>query len=187
MKAYIGPYKNWFGPYQLARAICFWHKHDPMNEEMQFVDKLGDWLSKRKWLMRFLEWNYRCGHNRKIKVKLHNYDTWNMDQTLAHIIHPMLIQLKKTTNGSPKVDNEDVPAHLHRPDGLDECTMDDNWHLRWYWVLDEMIWAFETSIRQDQTFINDDGELDTERYERFEQQRANGFRLFGKYYQGLWD
>lgn len=187
MKVYIGPHKNWFGPYQLARAICFWHKVDHLREDMTYVDNFGDWLSKRKWLMRLLEWNYRGGHNRKIKVKIHDYDTWNMDDTLSHIIYPMLIQLKKTKHGSPKVDNEDVPAHLHRPDGLKEWDVDDNWHHRWNWVLDEMIWAFETSIKQDETFITEDGELDTVRYERFEQRRANGFRLFGKYYSGLWD
>ena len=186
MKVYIGPYKNWFGPYQLARVICFWQKHDPMNEEMQFVDKLGDWLYERKWLMRFFDW-YCRGHNRKIKVKIHDYDTWNMDDTLAHIIYPMLIQLKKTKHGSPLVDNEDVPAHLHRPDGLDECVIDVNWHMRWYWVLDEMIWAFETSIKDEPCFVDDNGVVDVKGSEKYYKQRANGFRLFGKYYQGLWD
>ena len=26
MKAHIGPYKSWFGPYQLAELLCFWAK-----------------------------------------------------------------------------------------------------------------------------------------------------------------
>ena len=26
MKVYIGPYKNWFGPYELAEFLCFWAK-----------------------------------------------------------------------------------------------------------------------------------------------------------------
>lgn len=187
MKAYIGPYKNWFGPYQLARAICFWHTVDPLREDMTYVDKLGDWLSERKWLMRFFEWYYRGGHDRKVKVKVHDYDTWNMDQTLAYIIHPMLIQLKKTKHGSPNVDDEDVPAHLHRPAGLKEWETDDNWHHRWNWVLEEMIWAFETSIKDEPCFVDDNGVVDLEGSEKYYKQRANGFRLFGKYYQGLWD
>lgn len=187
MKAYIGPYKNWFGPYQLARAICFWHTVDPLREDMTYVDKFGDWLSKRKWLMRFLEWNYRGGHNRKIKVKIHDYDTWNMDDTLSHIIYPMLVQLKKTKHGSPNVDDEDVPAHLHRPAGLKEWETDDNWHLRWNWVLDQMIWSFEASTKDEPVFYKEDGSLDVEKYDNHYKQLRNGFRLFGKYYQGLWD
>ena len=38
MKVYIGPYKNWIGPYQLADMIPF------ISEDTSF--RIGTWLSK---------------------------------------------------------------------------------------------------------------------------------------------
>lgn len=186
MKVYIGPYKRWFGPYELAEKICFWHTPDPESDKENYVERFGEYLSNIKPLVRFLNWIYE-GDNRKIKVEIHDYDTWNMDGTLAHIIHPMLVQLKKTKHGSPNVDNEDVPANLHKPDGSDEWDADANHHLRWDWVMDEMIWAFETSSLEWPYFVDDNGVFDVEGSKKYYDRRANGFRLFGKYYQGLWD
>ena len=48
----------------------------------------------------------------KTKIKINSWDTWSMDYTLAHIILPMLKQLKKTHHGAPYVDNTDVPKKL---------------------------------------------------------------------------
>ena len=184
MKVYIGPYKNWFGPYQLAEKICFWHTPDPESDKETYVERFGEYLSNIKPLVSFFEW---MAGKRKIKVRIDIYDTWNMDGTLAHIIHPMLVQLKKTKHGSPNVDNDDVPAHLHKPDGLDDWDFDENYHLRWDWVMDEMIWAFETSVKDEPCFVDDNGVFDVEGSKKYYDRLANGFRLFGKYYQGLWD
>ena len=63
-----------------------------------------------------------------------------MNNTLAHIILPMLKQLKETKQGSHLVDDEDLPVHMRHGDALGE----DNWvHYKWEWVLNEMIWSFE--------------------------------------------
>jgi hypothetical protein len=187
MKVYIGPYRDYIGPYQLAEKLCFWHDPRSVAEEDSFVDKLGHFFFKIKPLVSFLEWYHEHCGKRKIKVKIHEEDTWNMDDTLCHIIHPMLVQLKKTTHGAPLVDNEDVPAHLHRPDGSDEYGTDDLWHLRWYWVLDEMIWAFESSISGQPEFYQENGRFDLVKYDEYYKRIQNGHRLFGKYYSGLWD
>ena len=116
---------------------------------------------------------------RKINIRIDNYDTWSMDHTLAYIIHPMLIQLKETKHGSPWVDDEDVPEELQStsaPPKENDWDIDDNHHTRWDWVLNEMIWAFEQHIEDDCSFE-----------EKINERKKNGFRLFGKYYQGLWD
>jgi hypothetical protein len=84
--------------------------------------------------------------DRKISVRIDKYDTWSMDSTLAHIVVPMLKQLKKTTHGAPNTDDADVPAHLKstadkKPRKEHEC---DKFHFkRWAWILGEMIFAFE--------------------------------------------
>jgi dCMP deaminase len=41
--------------------------------------------------------------NRKEQIHIHDYDTWNMDDTLAMIIVPMLKQLKATKHGVEEV------------------------------------------------------------------------------------
>lgn len=201
MKVYIGPYKKWWGPYQLAELIPF------ISENTQ--DKIGDWLSKT-WVNTVCEWFY-SKNERNIKVRIDKYDTWNMDNTLALIILPMLKQLKETKHGSPSVDDEDVPEHMRH--GGD----DDNWvHYRWEWVLNEMIWAFEQELDDEweDQFVHgesdvewiivsgkeeDDSALyemkqknpnywvDREGIKEYNDRINNGFRLFGKYYRGLWD
>lgn len=136
--------------------------------------------------------------DRKVKVEIHKYDTWNMDHTLAVIILPMLIQLKKTKHGSPYVDSCDAPRELEDttrtpgPHAPDEC--DENVHKRWDWVLDEIIWAFTEIVEG-----RDGTEFYGKKYKKLsDKERGNLMRdyqerttkaltLFGKYYRGLWD
>jgi hypothetical protein len=92
---------------------------------------------------------------RKIKIKIHDYDTWSMDATLAPIILPMLKQLNKTKHGAPWTNDEDVPEELRStaaPPKENEYDTDVNHFLRWDWIIGEMIWAFEQLVDED----NDD-------------------------------
>jgi hypothetical protein len=78
--------------------------------------------------------------------------------------------------------------------------------MRWDWILAEMIWAFEQELKDDDESeffdhsecgdlkdIKDWNEriskvkVDNEGLEAHQKRKANGFRLFGKYYQNLWD
>lgn len=202
MKVYIGKYVKWWGPYQLAELIPF------VSEDTQ--DKIGSWLS-RTWVDDVCEWFY-SKTKRKIKVRIDDYDTWSMDNTLALIILPMLKQLKETKHGSPLVDDEDLPAHMRHgdPNGYDHWV-----HYRWEWVLNEMIWAFEKELDDDwedqfrhgepvysDTLFDDDGNdyqqpqitqtnpdywVDYDKIKEYNARIDNGFRLFGKYYRNLWD
>ena len=120
--------------------------------------------------------------NQKINVRIDPYDTWSMDHTLSHIILPMLVQLKETKQGSPFVDDVDVPAKLRSTAAEpkeNKYDTDSNHHLRWDWAIDEMIWAFEQKCRDD--CEDSDGQAANGK------RMANGFRLFGKYYEGLWN
>ena len=114
MKVTIGPYVD--------RWVSYVH-YNYMNKKYDFR-----WDDNNTRYERFLErledtlqWIYNHSINlfldkkqRKVKVKIHNYDTWAMDDTLALIILPMLKQLKATKHGVPMVDNEDVPEHLRQ-------------------------------------------------------------------------
>jgi hypothetical protein len=156
---------------------------------------------------------------RKISVKIESFDTWSMDHSLALIIHPMLLQLKKTKHGSPSVDDVDVPEEIRStsapPKEFGEYDTDEFHHDRWEWVLNEMIWAFAQKIDNDaddqfysgvldiewkQVSIedgtpayemvkgpNDTHVFDKEGWEAWNARKTNGFRLFGRYFEGLWD
>lgn len=143
--------------------------------------------------------------DQKIRVKIHNYDVWGMDHTLAHIVVPMLKLLNEKKNGAPFVDDADVPKELHMTKKeLDlfnnDGSTDDKFFKRWDWIMDEMIWAFEQKTydweeqycgewqpSDDEPlgghFLNSNDEGRKAHQERM----SNGFRLFGKYFEALWD
>lgn len=153
MKVYIGPYKNWIGPYQIAEALCFWAPTTTdeygIKNKPDWVHDFGTWLAggegKDSLLMKFCNW-LESRRKRKIQVKIHKYDTWSMDHTLSYIIVPMLEQLQATKHGAPCVDDFDVPEHLQSTscppvEDPDMGHTDDNFFRRWDWVLGEMIHA----------------------------------------------
>ena len=206
MKVVIGPYRNWIGPYQIAEKILFFiPRYDKTTLEYskaydKYVYPFGEWLSQSDILVKVCLW-LENKKTRKIKVKIDYWDTWSMDHTLALIILPMLKQLRAANNGSAMVDMEDVPESMrvidhdewidqlcfdfyHEPD-LQKIQCDV--HDRWRWVMDEMIWAFEQIVddsSEDQFHKNG---FDVEGYRKHRARVDNGLRLFGRYYQGLWD
>lgn len=152
-----------------------------------FCDSLAEYIP---------DWPFDYIHSlksRKIKIRIDPYDTWNMDYTLALIAHPMLVQLRAEKHGSGSVDDEDVPEHLRRssaPPMENEWDTDELFHQRFEWVMDEMIYAFSTKIDDDfeESFYDAEGKLiDRDVMNKSYERIDNGFRLFGKYYQNLWD
>ena len=120
------------------------------------------------------------------RVKIDKFDTWNMDVTLAYIIVPMLKQLKEVKHGAPFVDNEDVSDELWASDEdlhtySKNGETDEHYFDRWDYVMDEMIFAFQSKL--DEQFFSDD----IINYDAYSDRINNGFKLFGKYYNGLWD
>jgi len=122
-------------------------------------------------------------------VHIDPWDTWSMDTTLARIIVPMLKQLKETQHGHPSSLTEE----------------------EWNEKLDEMIWAFEQKLTDwEYQYIIQQGEIDWDSTEQYEDRRGiirwtrehivdrekrnahqnrmtNGFKLFGEWYEHLWD
>lgn len=243
MKVKIGKYKSYFGPYQLAEKLCFWAR--PVKDEYGYPNKpdwvhkfgeflahgsiktepkvgeVSEWDSNRPvtWIYKFLMW-IENKRNRRIYVRIDRWDTWSMDYTLAYIILPMLKQLKDQKQGSPYVDDKDVPVKLRSTSApaLTEGeknigSVDENFHARWEWVLDEMIFAFETKAGSLQDWEdqfttgeydlrskkldekgtsqlvygpNHTAKTDHKALKAYSKRIQNGFRLFGKYYSSLW-
>lgn len=91
------------------------------------------------------KWYYDKLPSQKVKIKIDYWDTFSADATLAYIILPLLKEFKKSKEGAPLVNNEDVPKELERPyvEDDDQYHTDEYWFDRFDYVLDEMIWAFE--------------------------------------------
>lgn len=180
MKVYIGPYRSWFGPYQLAELLKY------VGVPEAWRDAIGDGISD-SWLGSFLNW-LDSKKKRKINIHIDNYDIWNADYTMALIIHPILVKLKNDHNGAPFIDNEDVPDELKAPKETNAFDTDENYFKRFEYVLDEMIWTFAQLIDDDsdKTFFAN-GKFDKKGYDEFNKRIENGLRLFGKYYRGLWN
>ena len=213
MKVIIGPYKNWWGPYQIAELLCWWspkHKDEVgIPRHKPWVHDFGTWLAENKdgsdsWITKLCNW-IEQKRKRQVYVRIDKYDTWSMDNTLANIILPMLKQLKATKHGSPLVDDFDCPQHLwsvYAKPKENDWDVDEFWHQRWDYVLGEMIWAFEQELdpNAESKFFqyNHDPKLELEEqiqrtqydeanHRQWQHRKQRGFQLFGKYYQCLWD
>lgn len=189
MKVYLGKYKNWIGPFQIVDKLLPFLDEERRFKISEFIAGKGD---DHTWFSKLCLWIDKHRQERKIKVRIDRWDTWSMDETLAHIIVPMLKQLKETKHGAPLVDDEDVPKKLRmtkkelekfQKDG----SADDKFFARWDWVMDEMIYAFESKLRDWDSKYFEGGVWDKEGHLKESERIENGFRLFGKYYSGLWD
>jgi len=212
MKVKIGPYLNWWGPYQIAELLLgnpdkdrFCMDYKP-GWRARMADRLGDWLANTRFAD-LCQWIHDK-RKRQVYVHIDNYDVWNMDDTLRLIIHPMLVRLKQTKHGSGFVDDADVPDPLQStaPGARDGCEnpwdSDHNLHPRYDWLLDELIWAFGHDKEAVESGFYDHSavdrtknlntqvsqlKVDREGLEAYHARLSNAYRLFGKYYETLWD
>lgn len=125
--------------------------------------------------------------------------------------------MRETKHGSPCVPDDLVPEELKSTSASPtehEWDIDDNWHLRWEWVLDQMIWSFqqivdgdwedqfhtgELDIRWEPVEVNghdlyemtrgpnDTSHFDAEGHRAYSDRIDNGLKLFGIFFRSLWD
>jgi hypothetical protein len=227
MKIYKSCYRNhWISPYTIIDYVFFWtdwskcardRRIRSLEEESRYI-KRPDWTERCSDYLnpvsRAIQWALDRIHPQINYVKINRWDTWSMDHTLADIILPMLKQLKETKHGAPFTEDDDVPEYLRSymaQPKENEWDTDSLHFLRWDWILDEMIWAFEQKVDNDSdsqffdhsaykdnkigtdTWLEDlsngvsKTKYDKEGHQKWQERKSNGFRLFGKYYENLWD
>lgn len=214
MKVYMGPYVSWwtsrvFRDYMDKKYNYDWDEATTPFEK--FLDKLEDAL---QWIYSNTANRIFSRMKRKIKVKIHDYDVWGLDNTLAHIILPALKLLKENKHGCPFTDREDAPADPIYDDEPGKEDYNSGYAPeRWQYIIGEMIHAFECEVDEDwedkfhsghfdMQWKKDDEnskfstmyygpnhthKFDREAYEKAWDRRKNGLRLFAKYYHSLWD
>lgn len=89
--------------------------------------------------------------NRSINIKIDKHDTWSMDNTLAYIILPMLVQLRDTANGVPSEFSNVGGADWEQQQCFDFYQESHDWAFNkkikeWDIILDKMIWSFEQLV-----------------------------------------
>jgi hypothetical protein len=241
MKVYKSCYRShWTSPLTWFYYIFFWTDWarcgrntslqaaiDEADGKYKFVeapDWVEQWTDRLAPISQAIQWVLDLVHPRIDYVKIDPWDTWSMDHTLADIILPMLKQLQRTKHGSPNTDDADVPeylrSHMAQPKE-NEWDTDSLHHMRWDWILAEMIFAFECKVDDswEDAFrsgnfdtvwvpVDKDGnevpkgehkyyrmadgpnhtyQCDYEGMKQVQERITNGFRLFGKYYENLWD
>jgi hypothetical protein len=212
MKVYLNKYRNhWVSPYTICEKICFWREINYDEPWVQHTNKILEPVCTL-W-MKFLD----KIHPKIDYVKIDKWDTWSMDSTLSPIILPMLKQLNEHKHGAPNTDDEDVPTKLRSTTKAaikskkNPWDTDGNHFKRWDWIMGEMIWAFEQLCQDDWEKQYCSGEIDhvwvdvgdgcmslkkgpnhtykidSKSIEKHQKRINNGLRLFGKYFQALWD
>lgn len=209
MKVYFSNYRNhWVSPFTILEKVFFWRE---IEYDEPAIEK---WANRLNPLCTAVMKTLDFFHPKIEYVKIDRYDTWNMDSTLSKIIYPMLVQLNEKKHGAPFTNDEDAPEELKStsaPAKENEWDTDGNHFKRWDWIMGEMIWAFQQKNidweeqyrtgEMDVVWVKDPtdgssemtrGPLDTYKcdYDAMKIHQAridNGLRLFGAYYQGLWD
>lgn len=215
MKVKIGPYINWWDPYQLANLLT------KIGVSKERCEKIGETLSNTK-LMNICLWIYDK-RSVKRKVVIDDYDIWNLYESLALIVLPALKKFKENLHGAPSIIEQFNQTSYYSNQSCfdfyseDDELADDAGHQEWKIILDKIIWSFE-QIQPDNDWesqfhsgvidrefipvLNDDKEpdyyqiikgpndthhFDFEGYQKHYKQIVEGFELFGKYYMNLWD
>lgn len=142
--------------------------------------------------------------NRVVNIEIHDYDLWNVDSTLTLIIHPLLVKFRDSNRmGFFPVMNEDLPDELHVDEkklysyssNEEERVSEEMLSKREIYILNEMIYAFENIKNNSEINVlwgeYDSGKICKEEFMKkvdlHENRKQNGLRLFGKYFQSLWD
>ena len=211
MRVYIGPYTRWIGPYQISSWIPFISEEtaDKIGDWLAdtWVNDLCNWIESKKQrtvkihIDKWDTWN--MDHTLALiilpmlkQLKATKHGSPNVDDE----------DLPPEMRYKDKEGYDEQTGEWHDYGG--------NWvHYRWEWILNELIWTFEQLLDDDweSQYTIVEGELDLEEYpedegkdvtplrwkkeyvidrvgrDNHQKRITNGLRLFGKYYQNLWD
>ena len=133
--------------------------------------------------------------NRAFHVNIDNHDVWNLDSTLAHIIHPALVRLRERVPhfGYPTPYDETEAYPEHYSQGSFEEILDRDAESKYYeelWMdkLQKMIDAYAMIIDKDEDYDVIAHHVDYKDARKAWWDKIDeGLNLFAEHYQGLWD
>ena len=216
MKVYISKYRDhWISPYTIIEKVIWWKDWDNGIDDTPWVEKWANILLPFcKAYQSVLDFIHPRIEYVKIDY-WDTWSMDHTLANIIVPMLKQLNETKHGSPNVDDEDVPDELKSTSAPPKEDEYDVDGNHFARWDWVLKEMIFAHESKLNdnwQDQFYTgvadyiheevedekygklyqmkegpNHTQKVDWEGMRAMEARIQNGFRLFGKYYQGLWD
>ena len=215
MKIYINKYRDhWLSPYTILEKVYFWREIDydePVIEKWsdrllpisKAIQKVLDFVHPKINYVKIDRWDTWSMDHTLAEIVLPMLKQLKKDKHGAPFVDDEDVPEElKSTSAPPKENEWDIDGHHFK---------------RWDWVMDEMIFAFECKnddswqekfrsgeidMKSEPCEWDDNGKptmyqmvdgpnntykCDYDGMKVVQERISNGFRLFGKYYEGLWD
>jgi hypothetical protein len=216
MKVYLNKYRShWLSPYTILEKVFFWREIDyeePLIDKWsdrlqpicEALRKVLDKVHPKIDYIKIDYWDTWSMDNtlspiilpmlKQLRDTKHGSPHVDLEDVPEHL----------RTTGTQEYEEQFVFDFYKEDKSYDDDY--PNIHSRWNWVLDEMIWAFEQKADDDAEgrffdhsecddkfpWDNDSAyqsklKVDWVGLKAWQKRKENGFRLFGKYYEALWD
>jgi hypothetical protein len=215
MKVYLSGYRNhWLSPYTILEKVFFWREIDydepvierwsnRLNPLCVAAQKFLDFVHPKIEYVKIDHYDTWSMDHTLSHIVLPMLKQLKKDKHGSPLVDDEDVPEELRSTSAPAKEND--------------WDIDDNHFKRWEWVMDEMIQAFECKVDDDwedqyrsgehdmnsvpcawdadgkpTLYTFEDGPNNTYKCDydalfAHHKRNANGFRLFGKYYEGLWD
>jgi hypothetical protein len=215
MKVYLSGYRNhWLSPYTILEKVFFWREIDydepvierwsnRLNPLCVAAQKFLDFVHPKIEYVKIDHYDTWSMDHTLSHIVLPMLKQLKKDKHGSPLVDDEDVPEELRSTSAPAKEND--------------WDIDDNHFKRWEWVMDEMIQAFECKVNDDwedqyrsgehdmnsvpcawdadgkpTLYTFEDGPNNTYKCDydalfAHHKRNANGFRLFGKYYEGLWD
>lgn len=215
MKVYLSGYRNhWLSPYTILEKVFFWREIDydepvierwsnRLNPLCVAAQKFLDFVHPKIEYVKIDHYDTWSMDHTLSHIVLPMLKQLKKDKHGSPLVDDEDVPEELRSTSAPAKEND--------------WDIDDNHFKRWEWVMDEMIQAFECKVDNDwedqyrsgehdmnsvpcawdadgkpTLYTFEDGPNNTYKCDydalfAHHKRNANGFRLFGKYYEGLWD
>jgi hypothetical protein len=215
MKVYLSNYRNhWLSPYTILEKVFFWREIDydePIIERLSNIltppckawHAILDFVHPKIEYVKIDRYDTWSMDSTLAHIILPMLKQLNKDKHGSPCVDDEDVPEELRSTAAPAKESE--------------WDTDENWFKRWDWAMNEMIFAFECKLDNSwedafrkgeidwktvpcawdengkpTLYSSEDGpnhtyECDYDGMKVVNDRIQNGFRLFGKYYQGLWD
>lgn len=215
MKVYLSGYRyHWLSPYTILEKVFFWREIDydepvierwsnRLNPLCVAAQKFLDFVHPKIEYVKIDHYDTWSMDHTLSHIILPMLKQLKKDKHGSPLVDDEDVPEELRSTSAPAKEND--------------WDIDDNHFKRWDWVMDEMIQAFECKVNDDwedqyrsgehdmrsvpcawdadgkpTLYTFEDGPNNTYKCDydalfAHHKRNANGFRLFGKYYEGLWD
>lgn len=129
--------------------------------------------------------------DRKVKIKIDNYDLWSLDHTLAMVIYPAVKLIAKHKVGTPMSMFSDRCHELMQMGTQPTAALKREYtklnkagHKKWQDTLNEIVWTFH-QLAEVEEFEATEG-MTRKQEDAYHQRIKDGLHLFAEYYRALW-